>query len=69
MAKASASVLSPPAATCVPTMAAAVEAATAGVFPLRQLLTHSYPLNGLSRAMQDMEERPAGFLKGWIRYD
>ncbi len=50
-------------------MRAAVEAATAGVFPLRRLLTHSYPLDGLSRAMQDMEERPAGFLKGWIRYD
>jgi hypothetical protein len=39
------------------------------MFPLRELLTHSYPLGGLSGAMQDMEKRPAGFLGGWIRYD
>lgn len=50
-------------------MKEAVAMAAQGVFPLRDILTHSYPLDELPRAMHDMEERPEGFLKGWIRYD
>ncbi|MEN6335728.1 MAG: zinc-binding dehydrogenase [Phycisphaerales bacterium] len=50
-------------------MKQAIAMAALGTFPLRDLLTHSYSLDGLPRAMQDMEERPEGFLKGWIRYD
>jgi hypothetical protein len=37
--------------------------------PAPELLTHSYRLEDLSLAMRDMEERPDGFMKGWIRYD
>lgn len=47
----------------------AVEAAARGVFPVHELLTHEYTLEELPLAMRDMEERPDGFLKGWIRYD
>jgi threonine dehydrogenase-like Zn-dependent dehydrogenase len=50
-------------------MQEAVRAAGKGVFPLRDLLTHSYALGELPLAMQDMETRPEGFLKGWICYD
>ncbi len=50
-------------------MEKAVRAMGKGVFPIRDLLTHSYSLGELPRAMQDMEERPGGFLKGWVRYD
>lgn len=50
-------------------MEAAVRAAAGGVFPLRELLTHRYPLQELPLALRDMEERPEGFLKGWISYD
>jgi hypothetical protein len=39
-----------------------------GVFPIRQLLTHSYALEELPQAMTDLEERPEGFMKGWVRY-
>jgi 2-desacetyl-2-hydroxyethyl bacteriochlorophyllide A dehydrogenase len=50
-------------------MRQAVTMAALGTFPLRDILTHSYSLDDLPQAMQDMEERPEGFLKGWIRYD
>lgn len=50
-------------------MEAAVQAAVQGKLPLRELLTHEYALEDLALALQDMEERPEGFLKGWIDYD
>ncbi|MGE5295701.1 MAG: MDR/zinc-dependent alcohol dehydrogenase-like family protein [Solirubrobacterales bacterium] len=50
-------------------MEEAVRMAAAGVFPTRDLLTHAYSLEELPLAMRDMETRPEGFLKGWIRYD
>jgi CDP-paratose 2-epimerase len=50
-------------------MAEAIRLTVAGVFPIRDLLTHRYPLEELPRALRDMEERPEGFLKGWVRYD
>lgn len=40
-----------------------------GIIPLGQLLTHYYPLEELSQAMQDMQERPQGFLKGCMIYE
>jgi NADPH2:quinone reductase len=50
-------------------MAEAIRLTVAGVFPIRDLLTHRYSLEELPRALRDMEERPEGFLKGWVRYD
>jgi threonine dehydrogenase-like Zn-dependent dehydrogenase len=50
-------------------MEEAVRMMRKGVFPIRDLLTRSYALDELPQAMTDMEERPEGFLKGWVRYD
>ncbi|MCL5280606.1 MAG: zinc-binding dehydrogenase, partial [Planctomycetes bacterium] len=50
-------------------MEAAVPAVAGGVFPLQELLTHRYSLEDLALALRDMEERPEGFLKGWVCYD
>jgi threonine dehydrogenase-like Zn-dependent dehydrogenase len=50
-------------------MKEAVVTATQGALPIQELLTHNYRLDDLSQAMRDMEERPDGFMKGWIRYD
>ncbi len=50
-------------------MKEAVQATAQGVFPLRELLTHRYSLEESSRAPRDIEERPEGFRKGWVRYD
>ena len=50
-------------------MKGAIRAVAGGVFPIQELLTHQYTLQELPLAMRDMEERPEGFLKGWIRYD
>ncbi len=50
-------------------MEAAVRAAAGGVFPLQELLTHRYSLEDLPFALRDIEERPEGFLKGWVGYD
>jgi len=49
-------------------MTRAVDAALNGMLPTRELLTHRYPLDELPSAMCAMEERPEGFLKGWIEY-
>jgi threonine dehydrogenase-like Zn-dependent dehydrogenase len=53
---------------CVRGMEEAVRAAACGVLPVQELLTHHYTLGELPLAMRDMEERPDGFLKGWVRY-
>lgn len=45
-------------------MREAIAMAAERVFPLRDILTHSYSLDDLPGAMRDMEERPQGFLKG-----
>jgi threonine dehydrogenase-like Zn-dependent dehydrogenase len=50
-------------------MREAVTMAALGALPVGELLTHSYPLDELPQAMRHMEERPEGFMKGWIRYD
>jgi len=50
-------------------MREAVAAAAQGALPTQALLTHSYRLDDLSLALRDLEERPDGFMKGWIRYD
>jgi NADPH:quinone reductase len=54
--------------TYVEGMEEAVRMMSEGVFPIRDLLTRSYSLDELPQAMSDMEERPEGFLKGWVRY-
>ena len=50
-------------------MPQAVKAAAQGTLPMRELLTHRYRLEELPPAMRDMEDRPEGFLKGWVSYD
>ncbi len=50
-------------------MKEAARAAADGIFPVRELLTHAYLLDELPEAMRDLEQRPDGFLKGWICYD
>lgn len=54
---------------CVEGMTEAVTMAALDALPVGELLTHSYALDELPQAMWDMEERPEGFMKGWIRYD
>ncbi len=39
-----------------------------GGVDLRALLTHRYRPDQIDRAFSDLEERPAGFLKGWIDF-
>lgn len=48
-------------------MRAGIAAVESRMFPLGELITHSFPLDGLARAYRIMEERPDGFLKGMIR--
>ncbi|WP_136514350.1 MDR/zinc-dependent alcohol dehydrogenase-like family protein [Geomonas edaphica] len=48
-------------------MRAGIAAVESRMFPLGELITHSFPLAGLDRAYRIMEERPDGFLKGMIR--
>ena len=50
-------------------MRRAVDAFAAGRFDHRPLLTHDYPLEELGQALRDTAERPAGFMKGWVRFD
>ena len=49
-------------------MKGAIRAVAGGVFPIQELLAHPYALQEPPLAMRDMEERPEGFLKGWIYY-
>jgi threonine dehydrogenase-like Zn-dependent dehydrogenase len=46
----------------------AVEALTAGAIDLSPLLTHCYRPEELGVAFRHLEERPDGFLKGWVRF-
>ena len=50
-------------------MREAITMAAVDALPVTELLTHNYSLDDLPQAMRDMEERPEGFMKGWIRYD
>lgn len=45
----------------------AINAVSAGVLDPSMLLTHQFPLAELDHAFGMMEERPAGFLKAWVR--
>jgi threonine dehydrogenase-like Zn-dependent dehydrogenase len=45
----------------------AVRAAAAGLIDLDPLLSHEFPLDRLGDAFGVAENRPAGFIKGWIR--
>ncbi|HEX8412069.1 MAG TPA: zinc-binding dehydrogenase [Thermoanaerobaculia bacterium] len=45
----------------------AVEAVIAGRIDPTPLLTHDYSLDELGRAMDDLEQRPDGFVKGTVR--
>lgn len=49
-------------------MRRAVDAAVAGRLAHASLLTHTYPLERLADALRDTASRPAGFLKGWIKF-
>jgi threonine dehydrogenase-like Zn-dependent dehydrogenase len=46
----------------------AIVAVENGMIDLDPLLTHRYPIDGLDRALQDMAERPDGFVKGMISF-
>src|SRR3954454_3144771 len=46
----------------------AIVAAQNGLIDLAPLLTHRYPIDGLDRALQDVAERPDGFVKGMISF-
>ncbi|HEX2121454.1 MAG TPA: L-iditol 2-dehydrogenase, partial [Thermoanaerobaculia bacterium] len=47
-------------------MREAVEAIAAGRLNPEVLLTHTYALDELDRAMEDLAERPDGFVKGMV---
>lgn len=49
-------------------MRRAVDAAVCGRLEHAKLLTHTYPLERLADALRDTASRPAGFLKGWIKF-
>ena len=44
----------------------AIEAVVSGRIDLDPLLTHSYPLDQLDRALNDVADRPEGFVKGTV---
>lgn len=48
-------------------MRAGMAAVESGLFSLKDLITHSYPLEELGLAYRALEQRPDGFLKGMIR--
>lgn len=48
-------------------MRQAVDAVAAGRLDPRPLLTHTYPLAALGEALDATRDRPAGFLKAWVR--
>jgi len=50
-------------------MQAAVNAMERGDIDLSPLLTHRYHIDQLAEAYHDLEERPDGFLKGWITFE
>ncbi len=50
-------------------MQQAVQVAEQGALSTPDLLTHRYHLEELPLAMRDTEDRPEGFLKGWVSYD
>ncbi|MBJ6801364.1 MDR/zinc-dependent alcohol dehydrogenase-like family protein [Geomonas propionica] len=48
---------------------AGIAAVESRMFPLKELITHSFTLAELGRAYQALEGRPDGFLKGMIRIE
>lgn len=46
----------------------AIVAVQNGLIDLAPLLTHRYPIDGLDRALQNVAERPDGFVKGMISF-
>jgi threonine dehydrogenase-like Zn-dependent dehydrogenase len=46
----------------------AIVAVENGLIDLAPLLTHRYPIDGLDRALQDVAERPDGFVKGVVSF-
>ena len=46
----------------------AIGAVERGTIDLAPLLTHAYALDGLGRALQDVADRPDGFVKGMIAF-
>lgn len=44
----------------------AVEAVASGRLDLAPLMTHSYPLDRLDRALDDTRDKPDGFVKGYV---
>lgn len=46
----------------------AVRAAVEGRLDHTSLLTHEYPIERLGEALEATASRPAGFMKGWIRF-
>lgn len=50
-------------------MRAGIAAVESRMFPLKELITHSFALDELGRAYRAMESRPDGFLKGIIRIE
>lgn len=50
-------------------MQAAVDTLARGQLEVDPLLTHSFPLSRIGAAFAAAENRPDGFLKGWITYE
>ncbi|QXE91604.1 MDR/zinc-dependent alcohol dehydrogenase-like family protein [Geomonas subterranea] len=50
-------------------MRAGIAAVESKMFPLKELITHSFSLEELGRAYQALEGRPDGFLKAMIRIE
>jgi threonine dehydrogenase-like Zn-dependent dehydrogenase len=48
---------------------AGVAALATGRIDLRGVLTHAFPLDRLDAALDAARDRPAGFVKGWVRCD
>jgi threonine dehydrogenase-like Zn-dependent dehydrogenase len=44
-----------------------ISAVEAGLFTVPELITHSYPLDQLTKAYQALDQRPEGFIKAAIR--
>jgi threonine dehydrogenase-like Zn-dependent dehydrogenase len=46
---------------------AGISALATGRIGLQGILTHAFPLDRLDAALDAARDRPAGFVKGWVR--
>ncbi len=54
---------------CINGIKQAIKAIQSGTFCPDELLTHSYSIEKLNDAFCDLEERPEGFLKGYVKFE